>query len=160
MTAPKGLMWAATGAAVAALLVGCAGPAQSGTVPSESRSADQAAAIADGVVSADEYETGFARYRTCLEGQGHLLVIGAKENQSYQFGIPAAAVDSGADARCYDGEFRQIDVLWQMAHQDTSAGTEAMRNCLREVGIEPEKKTEAVERQLLESGISPRNCVK
>lgn len=158
MTSSTGWQNVAIGVAVATLLVGCAGPAATGTVAPEPTTSDQATAIADGIVSVDEYESGFARYRACLEGQGYLLVIGGKENQSYQFGIPAAAVDSGADAKCYHGEFQQIDVLWQMAHQDTSAGTEAMRNCLRAVGIEPEAKTEEVERQLLEAGIPPQDC--
>ena len=102
---------------------------------------------------------GFARYRTCLEGQGHTLAVEGKENQSYRFAIPAATVDSGADAACYEQEFRQVDILWQLSHEDTSDTTEAMRNCLREVGIEPEWNTEAVARQLTDAGISSQDCV-
>lgn len=112
---------AAIAIALATALTACAGPAQVGTSTPEWMSDDQATAVADGVISSDEYESGFSRYRSCLEAEGYALVLNGKENQSYQFGIPAEAVDSGVDARCYEQEFREVDVIWQLAHQDTSS---------------------------------------
>lgn len=115
-----GVTWAAIGVAVGAALVACAGPAQVGTSTREWMSDDQATAVADGVISSDEYESGFSRYRSCLAAEGYALVLNGKKNESYQFGIPAEAVDSGVDQRCYEHEFREIDIIWQLAHQDTS----------------------------------------
>lgn len=117
---PAGMTGAAIAVAVATVLAACAGPAQVGASTPEWMSDDQATAVADGVISSDEYESGFSRYRSCLEAEGYALVLDGKKNQSYQFGIPAEAVDSGVDARCYEHEFREIDIIWQLAHQDTS----------------------------------------
>jgi hypothetical protein len=143
----------------AAMMAACAGPLDGAPSEPSSMSDTQSSALADGVISADEYEEAFSRYRSCLEGAGYALVMQGTENQSYQFGIPAEAVESGVDARCYEQEFRQVDILWQLSHQDTSDATEAMRECLRAVGIEPERDTEKVARQLAEAGISIENCV-
>lgn len=158
MSSPTGVKGAIIATVVATLIASCAGPSQVGTSTPASALGDQATAIADGVISANEYELGFTRYRLCLEAEGYALVLDGKRNQSYQFGIPAVAVESGVDARCYGDEFREIDILWQLSHQDTSDSTEAMRDCLREVGIEPEWSTAAVERQLLDAGIAPQDC--
>jgi hypothetical protein len=32
--------------------------------------------------------------------------------------IPSEAVDSGADMACYVAEFRELDMEWQIAHQE------------------------------------------
>ncbi len=151
----------AWGAAVvsAAMMAACAGPLDVAPSMPASTSDTQSTSLADGAISTDEYEAAFSRYRSCLESAGYAFVMQGTENQSYQFGIPAEAVESGVDARCYEQEFRQVDVLWQLSHQDTSDATEAMRECLRAVGIEPERDTEEVARQLAEAGISIENCV-
>lgn len=159
MTVVKDVATAAVIVVSLAVLGGCATPAQVTPSTPGSMSDGQSSALADGVISADEYEAAFSAYRTCLEIAGYALVMQGMENESYQFGIPAEAVDSGVDARCYEQEFRQVDILWQLSHQDTSDATEAMRECLRAVGIEPERDTEAVARQLAEAGISIENCV-
>jgi hypothetical protein len=80
-------------------------------------SADQQAALADGEVTRDEYRAGFERYRTCLEGEGYSLVGVDTSNTIFNFGVPGPAVDSGVDAQCYEAEFRELDMAWQISNE-------------------------------------------
>jgi len=69
--------------------------------------------IGDRVATADEYRTAFQRYRACLNAAGYDLQDVQMNGDVYEFGVPARAVEDGADATCYRAEFQYTDVLWQ-----------------------------------------------
>lgn len=118
----------------------------------------QASALADDDVSSDEYQESFRRYSDCLESEGYTLKIDKEVNSSIRFSVPAAAVDSGVDATCYGLEFQQVDMTWQIAHQDTSDDTKRLRECLVANGIEPKDTTEQISQQLVDAGIALESC--
>lgn len=73
-------------------------------------SAQQSAALADGVVTDDEYRAGWDRYAACLLDAG--FDIGRSPGNSP--GVPVEAADSGVDMTCYVSEFEQLDMAWQL----------------------------------------------
>lgn len=121
-------------------------------------SAAQTEAMADGVVTREEYVAGWDRYNACLNGAGYYIVGGDREAPFMTGGIPSAAVDDGTDRRCYEPEYMLIDMNWQLAREDESESTEYLRECLREFGIEPAYKTEAVVQQFADNGIDYADC--
>ncbi|MFC4243569.1 hypothetical protein ACFOYW_09300 [Gryllotalpicola reticulitermitis] len=128
---------------VAALLCSC-----SGTVvgPSHSPSAaaisqQQRSALRDGIVTWDEYKTGFDAYQACLAKAGYRLATPhVDEYQLMDFGIPDAAVRSGVDKKCYQFHWAQLDGAWQMAHQDSSESAKIIAACLEARGVTPAEK--------------------
>ncbi len=81
------------------------------------QSAAQVEALADGVVTHDEFRAGFDRYAACLLAAG--FEISATDVGQQMIGaIPSGAVDSGADLTCYVAEFQEVDMEWQIAHQE------------------------------------------
>jgi hypothetical protein len=122
---------------------------------------EQASEISDGVATADEYREAFQRYRTCLSAAGFDLV-GVRFTQSlYEFGVPDAAVEGGADDECYASEFQFTDMLWQTsdAVQNKSDTAHLLRTCLRERGIEPRGTLNEMDSQLREAGIEAPECL-
>lgn len=158
--------------AVALLLTGCSSvastePSVEGTegpltgVEVSDASDAQAAEISDRVATADEYQAAFQRYRECLSAAGFELRDVVLRNSVYEFGVPNAAVEDGADDECYVSEFRYTDMLWQSsdAVQNTSDTAELLRGCLQERGIEPGGTLEEMEGQLREAGIEIPECL-
>lgn len=82
-------------------------------------SAEQTAALADGVVSREEYVAGFDRYAACMAAAG-FTVGGNRESEIIAYSLSSEAVSSGADDQCYGFEFGQLDMEWQLAHPQTS----------------------------------------
>jgi hypothetical protein len=81
--------------------------------PALSPSAAQKAAIADGIVTRDEYLAAFNQYLGCMAGAGH-PVTGYSESASIiQYSPSNDAVTSGTDNRCYQTQFRAVNELWQ-----------------------------------------------
>ncbi|GHF24273.1 hypothetical protein [Pseudolysinimonas yzui] len=80
-------------------------------------SAEYRAAIADGVVTREEYVAGFERYVACLSDVGVELINVDTSTDIFDFSIPGAAVDSGLEHRCYRSEFYEIDMLWQVSRE-------------------------------------------
>lgn len=81
----------------------------------------QAAEIDDGVATTDEYQAAFQRFRECVSAAGFELEGVDFTGTGYRYVMPSAAVDDGAEAECYDVEFRYVDMLWQSA--DLSRGS-------------------------------------
>lgn len=158
--------------AVVLLLAGCSSSASSeqsadgadgpltGVDVSEASEA-QAAEISDRVATADEYQAGFQRYRECLSAAGFELTGVEFTNSVYEFGVPNAAVEDGADEVCYVSEFRYTDMLWQNtdAVQNSSDTAQLLRECLQERGIEPRDSLEELEEQLSGAGIELPECL-
>jgi hypothetical protein len=76
----------------------------------------QQEALADGVVTREEYEAGFDRYVACMAELGfHVNVIDAG-TETIWYSIPGDAGNSGAANRCYEAEFDLVDMAWQGEH--------------------------------------------
>ncbi|MFI1727592.1 hypothetical protein [Streptomyces sp. NPDC020489] len=78
-------------------------------------SEEQAGEIGDRKVTADEYRAAFGRFRACLSTAGFELTDVALEDGVYDFALPDAAVQEGADQECYRREYYFTDLLWQMS---------------------------------------------
>lgn len=154
-------------ATIALTLAGCSStPAAPTTDPlagvkAAEVSAAQAAEIEDGVATADEYQAAFQRYRDCLSAAGFELAKVEFTNLVYTFGVPNAAVEDGADAKCYSSEFKYSDILWQTSDgvQDSSETARVVRECLHEQGIDPAGTLDEMNEQLREAGIELPECL-
>ncbi|WP_418605296.1 hypothetical protein [Georgenia sp. SUBG003] len=162
----------AAGIVLAVLLGGCSSSAPSEPpaggkadaltdVDVSDASAEQAAEISDRMATADEYRAAFQRYRECLSAAGFELTDLDPTGSVYEYAVPDAAVEDGADAECYDAEFRYVDMLWQTAEdvQNSSDTAQLHRECLQERGIEPADTLEQMSEQLREAGIELPECL-
>lgn len=80
-------------------------------------SAEQEQALADEIVTEEEYRAGFARYESCLAAAGYPLHAVDETGAVIEYSIPAEAVSAGDDERCYTSEFARLDVLWQISQE-------------------------------------------
>ncbi len=97
--------------------------------PLPPRSAAQLAALADGVVTHDEYIAGYNRFAGCLTAEGYPMEPTDPAYLETYGAVVSEAVDSGADERCYRSEFDQIDSDWQI-HVDA-----VLDSCLAANGV-------------------------
>lgn len=134
------------------------GMSDGGVKPNQAVSVEQQASLGDGEISQDEYRAGFRRFQACLAAAGYEILLQGESNSTIQYSLPAAAVDSGTDAVCYDREFHQIDQMWQLAHEDTSHSADVLRECLSENGIAPKETLREMADQLADAGISQSTC--
>ena len=149
--------------AIAVLLSGCAAavsaqPSVPGGLESENVSEAQAAEIADGDVTSDEYHAAFDRFSACVSAGGFDLLVNGEKYDLIDYAIPGAARDAGVDEPCYYGEFAQVDMAWQAAHADTSYSAEVHRNCLIDNGIAPRDTDEEIWQQIKDANIDPQSC--
>lgn len=87
--------------------------------PDAEPSAEQSAALADGVVSREEYEAGFDAYVACMADLGfEVSLVGMRDAEIIGYVIPGDAGMSGPANRCYEEHFSLVDMEWQVAHQD------------------------------------------
>ena len=78
-------------------------------------SAEQAAALADGVVDEQEYLAGLNRYIECMAQAGFTIDVLDTGEPIVRYVIPGNAVFDGAEDRCYVAEFRELDMEWQIS---------------------------------------------
>ncbi|GAB3229135.1 hypothetical protein GCM10027586_14270 [Kineococcus gypseus] len=125
-------------------------------------SAAQAEDMGDHEATAEEYQAGFQRFRECLSAAGFELTDVDLSGPVYDFGVPDAAVQAGADARCYESEFYYVDMLWQTSDeiQDSSETAKFVHDCLRRNNVEPEDTLQEMGEQLREAGIEPPECLR
>lgn len=83
-------------------------------VPQEP-SAEQAAALADGVVDEQEYLAGLNRYIECMAEAGFTVDVLDTSGPIVEYRIGNDSVLDGADERCYAAEFRELDMAWQIS---------------------------------------------
>lgn len=146
------------------LLMGCSatpGTPSRDTTPAASLtvSEDQKNALSDGVVTHDEYEAGYRRYVVCLSAAGFSVIDSGEKNQVHEFGVPADAISSGDDDRCYTHEFKNLDVEWQISRENTSQNAKIMHDCLVRRGIVPKSTVAEMSQQLEENNLSFDQCV-
>lgn len=147
------------GAATIAL-AGCSAQSATTSVPSATPeiSKQQSRALADGSVTWDEYKAGFDAYRSCLAKAGFTLLKPKRSDYLMDFGVPATAVESGDDARCYDYHWAQVDGDWQVAHDDVSETARWLAHCLQSKGITPMEKKADNEELIKSNGIDLAEC--
>ncbi len=76
----------------------------------------QAAALADGVVTREEYVAGLDRYIACMEASGWSVGVVDREAEVIEYSIEAISGDD--DARCYAAEFYELDMGWQVSREE------------------------------------------
>jgi hypothetical protein len=84
-------------------------------------SSTQQAALADGVVTREEYEAGFDRYVACMAALGFPVSQTGEDLEIIWYTIPGNAGNSGPANRCYEAEYQLVDAEWQAAHPQKSA---------------------------------------
>ncbi|TFC94498.1 MULTISPECIES: hypothetical protein [Cryobacterium] len=118
----------------------------------------QEAALADGVVTHDDYESGYRRYVGCLSAAGYAIIDSGVQYDVHSFGVPAEAVVSGDDDRCYTSEFKNLDIEWQISHEDSSKTAKLIADCLSASGIAPLTTMDEMNRQLNENDMTFDQC--
>jgi hypothetical protein len=128
-------------------------------------SAEQLAAIEDGVVTRDEYVDGFRRYRACMEDLGIELVGGIESatviSPSY---LPQGTVE---EENCYEVEWREVDIPWQVENNDYGDQIADLVACLTAAGHTPAhdpsaksvRQFEALEAQRADAGVAESACL-
>ncbi len=76
----------------------------------------QADALADGVVTRDEYLAGLDRYIACMEASGWSVGVIDREAEVVDYRIEA--ISGADDSRCYAAEFVELDMAWQISRED------------------------------------------
>lgn len=72
-------------------------------------------ALADGVVTREEYVAGLDRYIACMEENGWSVAVIDREAEVIGYRIQAiAGMD---DAKCYAAEFYELDMGWQISRE-------------------------------------------
>jgi hypothetical protein len=127
-------------------------------------SAEQVAAIEDGVVTRDEYEAGFLRFEACMEKIGISLIGGVVSADviSYSY-MPQGTVE---EENCYYAEYDQIDGAWQVENGDRKGDLDFLGTCLEKYGIDPDldpaekpsRQVESLESQVADAGIDLGTC--
>jgi len=75
----------------------------------------QTQAIADGVITREEYEQGLDRYVDCMAAAGWTVDVFDRDAPVIEYRFEGPAVD--ADFLCYEVEFYRIDSTWQVSQE-------------------------------------------
>lgn len=121
-------------------------------------SAAQTAALADGVVSREEYVTAYQRFSACMSEAGFPLAFVDLDKTVIEYSTTQESETDGASPRCYGREFGQIDSTWQIANEDTSYTAQLLGECLLERGITAGATMAEKLAQLEDAGMSPSDC--
>jgi hypothetical protein len=119
----------------------------------------QQSALADEVVSYDEYHDAFRRYSTCMESAGYTVERMGETNRVIDYRIPEAAGQDGTASVCYDRHFRFVDAAWQLSREDSSDQAAQYRDCLTAAGIQAKGTLHEMYDQLVGAGIDPLQCI-
>lgn len=133
-------------------------PAESPVETNSAVSPEQRDALANGDVTYEEYQAGFQRFAACMDESGFPLVNVAESGRVLSFGVPEGAVLNGSEARCYEREFEQLDIGWQLENEDTSDTARWIAECVRENGMPPADTVAEMMEQLEALGIDPNQC--
>ncbi|PPG49944.1 hypothetical protein C5C24_11475 [Rathayibacter sp. AY2B3] len=80
-------------------------------------SAEQSAATGDGDVTEAEYRDAFGRFQQCMADAGYPLNVPDVTAPVISYSYGDGAYDAGVDVQCYDAEFKQIDMAWQLTNK-------------------------------------------
>ncbi|GAA2023328.1 hypothetical protein GCM10009819_02550 [Agromyces tropicus] len=128
-------------------------------LPPIQQSLEQRSALADDSVTRGEYTSAFSRYRDCLKDDGFEVVSIKERGNLIEYSVPADAVSTGSDDRCYLSEFAEIDQRWQLAHEDESFTTKMYQACLNASGVPASESATEVWAQLEANGLDEKSCL-
>lgn len=113
------------------------------------------AALGGAAVTHDAYEEAYGAFSACMADAGTPLagerLVGVIREYSY---LESATSEYEV---CYE-DFAPLDYAWQVANSYTSPTYVRLRECLREVGVEPGPDVESVWAQVQENAIDPDAC--
>jgi hypothetical protein len=116
-------------------------------IPTFKKSAAQRQELADGVITRDEDVAAFSRYEGCMAALGH-PVDNTPTSIVPAYYVADAAVEDGSDNRCYETEYKDVDMKWQMQLEQTDIGDKSIDACLSRFGVKPAVTPEARMTQL------------
>lgn len=99
--------------------------------------------VADGRLTFDEYRSAMAAAAACARSQGAsvgdgVVTTGPGGYRRIELAIPDTALATFDG--CYDTQARNVDIIWQLAHWDTSQQLHELAACLQEntgTGFDP-----------------------
>lgn len=109
-------------------------------------------------ITIDEYKAGFASFVACMKDRGYEVVFGW-DAYLYSMRIPDAAMADGSYQRCYEQDFSEVDIAWQMANEYRSPTQVRLRECLTAQGVTPARTVQEVQKQIEESKIDVDACL-
>ena len=122
-------------------------------------SSAQRDALADGVVDRSEYESGFAKFRSCMSDNGYTVDVLDADSAIIDYRYLAQATDDGTADRCYQIEFASVDDSWQTAHQDEQGDAALLDACLTENGLAIPKMRQQKIDALVRAGVDLASCL-
>lgn len=85
--------------------------------PAPDPSAAQLAELSDGHVTRGEYDAAFDRFAACMTTAGYPIASTDRTETVIQYSLSGDSVLAGVDTQCYNAEFEQVDIAWQIAHE-------------------------------------------
>lgn len=142
----------------ALLMAGCASQAGSGPADSpvyigpagESRVTGE-----ESGVTGDEYEAAYAKFADCMAERDAHLVATKTFGSVHYFSYPSGS--EAEYANCYV-PFAAVDREWQLLNEYDNPTQVALRDCLEEAGVTPQKTVRGVWDQILKNKIDPVAC--
>lgn len=119
-------------------------------VPSPSTSA-----VMPPQVTRETYEAAYAEFAQCMKDNG--VGLGAEQMEGLIHQYTYLASQESLYLECY-ADFQQIEAAWQIANQYDSPTYVALRNCLTQIGVQPDADAEGVWQQVQEHNIDPAEC--
>lgn len=120
----------------------------------------QLEALRDGNVSQVEYQGSFERFARCAQQAGYAVEFVGVSNDVIEYRMSDGALQAREVENCYAREFQSVDMSWQLAHEDTSAGAVQAEKCLRQWKLNvPAKYAERL-KVLENAGIDMATCKK
>jgi hypothetical protein len=87
---------------------------------------------------------------------GTPLVEYPMKEDTYQYGIPAAAMPASGEPKCYNREFYAVDVYWQAAHPTVIT---KLGECLVAAGDPFGGTVDQMRARLIKDGKDPDKCI-
>ncbi len=106
--------------------------------PALTPSSQEKALTADGIVTRDEELAAYNAYSVCMTTLGYPIVDLAELESGIepQASISNDAVESGADNRCWQTQFRGADVLWQNEVESGQVAVKSIDTCLKDNSVD------------------------
>ncbi|QGH68223.1 hypothetical protein [Pseudactinotalea sp. HY158] len=120
-------------------------------------SPEQTSALADAVVTEEEYLAGFERFRACVRDGGFDLESVTRHGPLVWYEYTEEARPTADE--CYWREWQELDGSWQIGHPDATEEFEALNYCLELDGHHTGTTIEEVEKLFAESGLDRQTCI-
>jgi len=122
-------------------LAGCSGDdstSRSSGTAATGLSPAQAQALEDRKITYQEYHDSFARFASCASDAGVNIQEMPTDGDVIEYATPEDAAAIPEFDVCYNEEFKQVDIQWQLDHSETSESAKVLRECLEKFRLPPE----------------------